>query len=101
MTLAPSGHGSAAAHVPRAAQAAASVAAVGGDLDALVAAAVDGDRMALQGLLRTIHVLTLRYCRARIREQHPAADDVAQEVCIAILRALPGTGTKGARSRHS
>lgn len=89
MTVASFGNGAETAPVGGTAQAAAHGAAVPGDLDALVAAAADGDRMALQSLMRTIHVLVLRYCRARIRDQNPAADDVAQEVCLAVLRALP------------
>jgi RNA polymerase sigma-70 factor (ECF subfamily) len=51
-----------------------------------------GDPRALEDLLGTVHRLVHRYCRARLSRfagaEH-AADDVAQEVCIAVLSALP------------
>src|SRR5690349_9429822 len=48
--------------------------------EALVAAAICGDRGARQELLGLIHPLVLRYCRARMRRELGAcsADDVAQ-----------------------
>ncbi|OKA03861.1 RNA polymerase sigma factor ShbA [Amycolatopsis regifaucium] len=61
-------------------------------LDAPVAAAGRGDQRALETLLSTVRPLVIRYCRARIGRQertYASADDVAQEVCVAILRALP------------
>lgn len=39
-------------------------------------------------VLRRLRPVILRYCRARL-SQH-AADDVAQEVCIALMSARPG-----------
>ncbi len=65
---------------------------IGDDLVVLVGAAVDGDLGAVEGVLRWIFPLVLRYCRARVGAQETAftsADDVAQEVCFAVLRALP------------
>ena len=65
---------------------------IGNDLDVLVGAAVDGERYAIEVLLRRIRPLVLRYCRARVGTQEKAfasADDVAQEVCLAVLAALP------------
>ncbi|MGH3869577.1 MAG: RNA polymerase sigma factor ShbA [Pseudonocardiaceae bacterium] len=62
------------------------------DRDVLVGAAADGDRAAIEGVLRWIRPLVVRYCRARVGAQEKtlsSADDVAQEVCIAVLRALP------------
>jgi RNA polymerase sigma-70 factor, ECF subfamily len=61
-------------------------------LDALVGAAVSGDRAAVDGLLRWVRPLVVRYCRARVGGQErtfASADDVAQEVCLAVLTALP------------
>jgi RNA polymerase sigma-70 factor (ECF subfamily) len=59
---------------------------------ALVGAAVDGDRAAIEDVLRWIRPHVVRYCRARLGAQDKtfvSADDLAQEVCIAVLRALP------------
>jgi RNA polymerase sigma-70 factor (ECF subfamily) len=54
--------------------------------------------MAVDGLLRWIRPLVLRYCRTRVGGQErifTSADDVAQEVCIAALLALPGYRGQG------
>lgn len=61
------------------------------EIDRLVAAAVDGDRAALDQLLRILRPLVVRYCRSRLGTERGgvAADDVAQEVCLAVLKALP------------
>lgn len=64
----------------------------GDDLGILVDAAVEGDRDAVEGVLRWIRPLVVRYCRARVGGQErtfASADDVAQEVCLAVLMALP------------
>jgi RNA polymerase sigma-70 factor (ECF subfamily) len=62
------------------------------DLHALSARAVVGDAVATERLLGIVHRLVRRYCRARLSRfpgaEH-AADDVAQEVCIAVISALP------------
>lgn len=58
----------------------------------LATAAMTGDRKAVETLLAAVHRMVFRYCRARlIRMSGPddAAQDVAQEVCIAVLTALP------------
>lgn len=71
---------------------------VGDDLDVLVGAAVDGDRDAVDGVLRWIRPLVLRYCRARVGSQEKtfaSADDVAQEVCLAVFAALPSYRDQG------
>jgi RNA polymerase sigma-70 factor (ECF subfamily) len=68
------------------------------DRDALVHAAVNGDAAAIDGVLRWIRPLVLRYCRTRVGGQertYTSADDVAQEVCIAVLTALPGYRDQG------
>jgi RNA polymerase sigma-70 factor (ECF subfamily) len=58
----------------------------------LTAQAVGGQPAAIDSLLRQFRPMVLRYCRARlgrISGHHHAADDVAQEVCIALVSALP------------
>jgi RNA polymerase sigma-70 factor (ECF subfamily) len=62
-----------------------------GELDALIAATVKGDRRALEGVLGVIQPFVTRYCRARLGSQNRSygwADDVAQEVCLAVITAL-------------
>ena len=64
----------------------------GDELDRAVAAAGRGDRSALADVLETVRPLVVRYCRARVGagERHTlSADDVAQEVCMAVMTALP------------
>ena len=64
----------------------------GEGLDAVVADAVAGDRDALRTVLETVRPIVLRYCRARIgttERSGYSADDVAQEVCLAVITALP------------
>jgi RNA polymerase sigma-70 factor (ECF subfamily) len=61
-------------------------------LDAVVADAVAGDRDALREVLQTIRPIVVRYCRARVgtsERSDLSADDVAQEVCLAAVMALP------------
>lgn len=61
------------------------------NIDALVGAALAGDRMAMERLLGVIRPQVVRYCRGRIGRQdcsYASADDVAQEVCLAVLTAL-------------
>jgi RNA polymerase sigma-70 factor (ECF subfamily) len=62
------------------------------DLRDLATLAVQGDRGATESLLERVRPMVVRYCRARlgrISGQYHIADDVAQEVCIAVLGALP------------
>lgn len=66
--------------------------------DGLVDAAVHGDPDAVQSVLRWITPLVVRYCRARVgrgERTFASADDVAQEVCLAVLTALPGYRDQG------
>ena len=66
--------------------------------DELVAAAVRGDGRAREDLLALIHPLVLRYCRARLGRRETAlgtADDVAQDVCMAVVSVLPAYRLKG------
>jgi len=58
----------------------------------LVARAVRGDPDATSALLQLIRPGLVRYCRAhlgRTGERFTTADDVSQEVCLAVLAALP------------
>ncbi|MFC5994185.1 RNA polymerase sigma factor ShbA [Pseudonocardia hispaniensis] len=67
-------------------------------LESLIGAAVGGDPAARAALLTEVHPLALRYCRARLgRQETPigSADDVAQEVCLAVVSALPTYQVKG------
>ena len=64
----------------------------GDGLDDVVARAVAGDRGALHEVLETVRPIVLRYVRARIGSAERSglsADDVAQEVCLAAITALP------------
>jgi RNA polymerase sigma-70 factor (ECF subfamily) len=64
----------------------------------LVARAMTGDRVAVADLISTIRPLVVRYCRARLGRfdrSSVSADDVAQEVCLAVLTALPGYRVQG------
>jgi RNA polymerase sigma-70 factor (ECF subfamily) len=61
-------------------------------LDVVVPEAVSGDRDALREVLEIIRPIVVRYCRARIgaaERSGLSADDVAQEVCLAAMMALP------------
>jgi len=66
--------------------------------DELVATAMSGDRRAVGRVLAIIRPLVVRYCRARLGapdRSSASADDVAQEVCLAVLTALPGYRVQG------
>ena len=69
-------------------QVAGSVQATMSDLTVLAAR---GQSAAIESLLAQIRPMVVRYCRARLGQvsgQHQVADDVAQEVCMAVLNAL-------------
>jgi RNA polymerase sigma-70 factor, ECF subfamily len=58
----------------------------------LTALATQGQPAAIDSLLRHIRPMVVRYCRARlghIAGHYQVAEDVAQDVCIAVLTALP------------
>ena len=58
----------------------------------LVRRAATGDPAATAMLLTEVRPGLVRYCRARLGRiggAYTTADDVAQEVCLAVLRALP------------
>lgn len=63
-----------------------------GSMARLTELAACGQPAAIDTLLGQIRPMVVRYCRARlgrISGHYHAADDVAQEVCIAVLLALP------------
>lgn len=67
-------------------------------VESMVAAAVADEAGAREQLLGTIHPFVLRYCRARLGRQESvsgSADDVAQEVCLAVVSALPSYTIRG------
>jgi RNA polymerase sigma-70 factor (ECF subfamily) len=72
---------------------------LGDGLDAAaVGAAVGGDRPSVEHLLAWVQPWVVRYCRARVGRQgrsFASADGVAQEVCLAVLTALPGYRDQG------
>jgi RNA polymerase sigma-70 factor, ECF subfamily len=58
----------------------------------LTALAARGEATAIESLLEQIRPMVVRYCRARLVQisgHYHIADDVAQEVCLAVLSALP------------
>ncbi|TDV50974.1 RNA polymerase sigma factor ShbA [Actinophytocola oryzae] len=61
------------------------------NLDVVAAAASAGDTAATDELLSYLRPIMVRFCRTKLGRVRPisSADDVAQEVCIAIFRALP------------
>lgn len=68
------------------------------ELDLAVAAAVNGDREAVTRVLELVRPPVVRYCRSRIggaERANLSADDVAQEVLIAVVSALPGYRDQG------
>ena len=62
------------------------------DLSALARAAQSGGEAEVEALLERVRLIAHRYSRARLLSypggQH-LADDVAQDICIAVLAALP------------
>lgn len=58
----------------------------------LVRAAIQGNRAAVAGLLRALRPIVFRYCLGRLRTWQDGssdAEDCAQDVLLAIVRALP------------
>jgi RNA polymerase sigma-70 factor (ECF subfamily) len=76
------------------------------ELTALVPAACAGEQAAVEQLLVHLRPGIVRYCRARLGRadgSYGSADDVAQEVCMAVVKALPryvDTGTPFAAFVH-
>ena len=64
----------------------------GESLSELVARATGGDERAMSNLLALVHHMVIRYCRARLGRlpgAYETAEDAAQEVCLAVHKALP------------
>ncbi|HUQ55372.1 sigma-70 family RNA polymerase sigma factor [Lentzea sp.] len=61
----------------------------------LVRLAVEGDGRATDLLLRYLRPMVVKYCRARVSRSATTADDVAQDVCLAVLTALPNYREQG------
>jgi RNA polymerase sigma-70 factor (ECF subfamily) len=60
--------------------------------------AISGDRNAVEGVLRWIRPVVVQYCRAHVGggdKTYASADDVAQEVCLAVFTALPSYRDQG------
>ncbi|WP_041631557.1 RNA polymerase sigma factor ShbA [Corynebacterium terpenotabidum] len=65
-------------------------------LSQLVPSAVAGDRAALQQIINLVHPPVLRYCRVRVPStKYPTPEDLAQEICLAVAKALPGYRDEG------
>ncbi|HEY7598186.1 MAG TPA: RNA polymerase sigma factor ShbA [Actinophytocola sp.] len=62
-----------------------------GNVDAVAVAASAGDTVATHELLTYLRPIMVRYCRGKLGRVRPVSspDDVAQEVCLAVYRALP------------
>ena len=66
------------------------------ELADLVPLAADGNRRALQKIMRIIHPQVLRYCRARIGGgRQPTPEDVTQEICLAVATSIDSYEDKG------
>jgi RNA polymerase sigma-70 factor, ECF subfamily len=63
-------------------------------IDRLARLAAAGDRRACEDLMAELHLPVLRYCRVRLTRgagDATAAEDIAQDTLIALLRVLPTT----------
>jgi RNA polymerase sigma-70 factor (ECF subfamily) len=68
------------------------------DLDPLVREAAGQNPAAVEKLLQVLTPVVARYCRAKMGGRdlsYISADDVAQDVCLAVLKALPGYQDRG------
>ncbi|MFD1149606.1 sigma-70 family RNA polymerase sigma factor [Saccharothrix hoggarensis] len=66
--------------------------------DVWVEPALRGDRRAVNELLASIRPVIVKYCRARFgrgERSSASSEDVAQEVCLAVLKALPSYREQG------
>jgi len=66
-----------------------SSAGIEGGLEEQVEPARAGDREALTKLLSQIYPIVVRYCRSRLDHTDINPEDVAQEICLAVLTRLP------------
>lgn len=62
----------------------------------LVPRAQEGDKHALKEIIQIVHPTVLRYARARISGgRTPTAEDVAQEICLAVATSVNKYQDKG------
>ncbi|MGV9410067.1 sigma-70 family RNA polymerase sigma factor [Nocardia sp. NPDC003693] len=62
------------------------------ELEKLIGPAASGDKHAVSDILKIVYPLVRRYCAARMGgggHLHVTADDVAQEICMATVQAIP------------
>nr|WP_051161954.1 sigma-70 family RNA polymerase sigma factor [Nocardia transvalensis] len=62
------------------------------ELDRLIGPAAAGDKQAVTEIVKIVHPLVRRYCAARIGgggHLHVTAEDIAQEICLATVQAIP------------
>ncbi|RTL65194.1 MAG: sigma-70 family RNA polymerase sigma factor [Pseudonocardiaceae bacterium] len=64
-------------------------------IDRLVGPAQAGDAAALSELMELVRPLVVRYCSTRVRGSTISPEDVAQEVCVALLKSLPRYRSRG------
>ncbi|MDN5854812.1 MAG: RNA polymerase sigma factor ShbA [Actinomycetia bacterium] len=65
---------------------------------AVMAARARDDDVTLNLLMREVRKVSIRYCRARLATYpggRQLAEDVAQEICVAVLQALPTYDERG------
>jgi len=65
---------------------------IAAELDLLIGPAAAGDSRAVTEIVKIVHPLVRRYCAARLSgggHVQVTADDVAQEVCLATVQAIP------------
>ncbi|MGJ4069544.1 sigma-70 family RNA polymerase sigma factor [Corynebacterium macclintockiae] len=67
------------------------------EIQDLLPAAIAQDRCAVNRLIELVHPKVVVFCRGKLgMNSYPTPDDVAQDVCIAIVKALPRYEDKGA-----
>ncbi|WP_024875824.1 RNA polymerase sigma factor ShbA [Saccharomonospora piscinae] len=67
-------------------------------IDPIVRDAAEGDAHAVHVLATMITPVVTRYCRAKLGRRdfgYISADDVAQDICVAVLQALPQYRDRG------
>ena len=66
-------------------------------VEELLPRAIADDPVAIAEVMATVQAAVVSYCRNRLgRDGHQGiADDVAQEICIAVVNALPGYQLRG------
>ncbi|MBN9743483.1 RNA polymerase subunit sigma [Amycolatopsis sp. A1MSW2902] len=68
------------------------------ELDPLIRAAAEHDPAAIAALLAIVRPVAVRSCQARMSGRdlsHVSADDLAQEVCLGVLKASPTFRNRG------